>query len=572
MLDEYFSIEDAHFLDELRARSDAPKLAGLAERWKKDPRPWARQQILAYLELPMNCNGHQPLVKRLFKHAYAKRDDELLAAFAVAFDRLVRRVKKSRSKWDFETRQITFTEHLVAPRNTFATPNKVAKSSWLGNHSSRRPGVLFSYHTRAYLRRRMWRFFRRLGHQHPSEYPTLAANALRLYTDVDLNTGENILDSWTLLHISFGAHDALEFGLTHTGLKEGRALVELTAKPAFPDLWSKSESLPVLLNLMLSARARLVRVWIIQCLRALHKERLVNLAFESILILLEHDDDDVQQFGAEIFNAFEGLDNLPVDTWLKLLRTRNLTALQTICDAFLKHVHSDRLTLPQCVDLASERPAAIAKLGFSFLKTRVVSTPDERREIVRLASATCSAIASELTEWALPILGEKAVYERDTMCAFLDSLLKEARSAAWSWLLKKEGPAYHDAGLWARLVETPYDDLRLSIVDLLALRALPGTSADSLESLWCSVLVAVHRGGRQKSKAVRQIGDAIRANPKRADALIPVLSVAIRSVRPAEARAGLSSLVAAADTNPELSATIQKLIPELNLAYVEAAS
>jgi len=236
--------------------------------------------------------------------------------------------------------------------------------------------------------------------------------------------------------------------------------------------------------------------------------------------MLEHSDDDVQQFGAELLNGLTDLAKLPIGTWLKLLKTTNLTALQTICDAFLTHVQSERLTLAQCVELACEQPASVAKLGLSYLKPRPINTPDERRIVAGVARAKAPAACGELAEWALPILGAPAAYERDAISGFFDSLLKPARSAAWTWLLKKEGPAYDDAGLWARLLETPYDDVRLPLIDMLQIRALPGTNADALEPVWCSVLLAIHRGGRQKSKAVRQIGDAIRDNPARAPRLL----------------------------------------------------
>lgn len=574
LLDEYFSIEDARFIDELRRIADSGKLAGFVERWKKDPRPWARKQILAYLELPLDCEGHHPVVKRLYKHAEAQRDHELVAAFCVAFDRLVRRVKRTRFSWDFDTRESAQIEHLFSPRNTLIarkTPGWTARNPRTGEAMAVpwRPGkhrrLLFSYHTRAYLRRRVWRYFRWLGHQHPEQYAAAVATALMLYNDADVKSGENILDCWSLLHICFGEHEALEFGSAHAAVKEGRALSELSARPMFEELWTKPEALKLLFGLVFDAHSRLVRVWATQLLRARHADALKNLSVEILLRLLEHADDEVQQFGAELLASLSNLDKLPLDTWLKLLQTSNLTALQTICDAFLRHVQSERLTLAQCVELACEQPASVAKLGVAYLKLRKIASADERRVIAGVAHAKSAAVGGELAEWALPILGAQAGYDREAVCAFFDSLLKETRAAAWKWLLKKEGPAYDDAGLWARMLETPYDDVRLPLVDLLQVRALPGTSADALEPVWCAVLLSIHRGGRQKSKAVRQIGDAIRENPARAARLLPVLAVAVRSVRPAEARAGLASLVSTAVKCPELIEAIQKHLPELKL-------
>src|SRR6266498_4238956 len=91
LAEEYFAAENAAFLETLRRVNQPKTLAGFADRWKKDPRPWARQQVLDYLAQPLNCPGHQPVVKHLFKHAEENNDHELMAAFLVAFDRQVRR-------------------------------------------------------------------------------------------------------------------------------------------------------------------------------------------------------------------------------------------------------------------------------------------------------------------------------------------------------------------------------------------------------------------------------------------------------------------------------------------------
>src|SRR5437762_13230250 len=105
LLEEYFNAEDGRFVETLRQIRSFKFLASLADRWKKDPRPWARQQIFDYLERPMDRPGHHPVVKRLFKHAEANRDNELMAAFLVAFDRLVRRQRRMHYRYDPASRQ-----------------------------------------------------------------------------------------------------------------------------------------------------------------------------------------------------------------------------------------------------------------------------------------------------------------------------------------------------------------------------------------------------------------------------------------------------------------------------------
>ena len=90
LLDEYFSSQDPQFLETLRQVRGHIKLAAFTDRWKKDPRPWAREQMLEYIGMPLSSMDHQPVIKRLFKHAEENKDDEVMGAFFVAFDRLVR--------------------------------------------------------------------------------------------------------------------------------------------------------------------------------------------------------------------------------------------------------------------------------------------------------------------------------------------------------------------------------------------------------------------------------------------------------------------------------------------------
>jgi hypothetical protein len=86
-----------------------------------------------------------------------------------------------------------------------------------------------------------------------------------------------------------------------------------------------------------------------------------------------------------------------------------------------------------------------------------------------------------------------------------------------------------------------------------------------LASLWTGVLLAIHRGGRAKLTALRQVSDAIRAEPQSTRTLLPVLVVAIRSVRPAEARAGLAALVTAIEAQADLEPLVREALPELVL-------
>lgn len=581
LLDECFAQADDRFVQTLR-KVESPKfLAGLAERWKKDSRPWARAQLLAYLELPLDVPGHQALVKRLYKEAEAKSDDEVMAAFLVAFDTLVRRARKTRWIYDPASRSGQEVEHLATPRDVLPREPKASLLRPDGSRivvapSGRRihRGRRFTYRTRYYLRRRVWRYFRWMGYRSVSAYPRAVAMALRRYRDADLATGENILDSWTLLHICFEGSDALEFTPAHVRLKEGRALAELHAAPRFAEAWATPEGARLLLDLVARGQAQLVRLWAMELFRTVQAQAAIELSTEEIRALLDHDDERVQQFGAALFEAMPGIEKLPVATWLQLLETRNLTALAILTTAFQEHVTPERLSLEQCIALTVARPVPLARLGLELLKARRIA-PQEMPTLGALAAARCSSVAGELATWTLLLIGTREQYDVDVVSRFFDSLALETREAAWAWLLSGEPAmaAYNDPVLWSRLAETPFDELKLKLVDHLALRAeMPALPADKLTPVWCAVLLGVHRGGRQKVKAVHAIADAVAAAPESAGELLPVLAVAVRSVRGPEMRAGLGAVMSLLARRPELGEAVRARLPELRFANPEAAA
>jgi hypothetical protein len=572
LAEEYFNAEDARFVDAIRQVTSSKQLAGFVDRWRRDPRPWARRQIFAYLAQPLDSMGHNVVVKRLFKHAEAAGDDELMAAFLVVFDCLVRRERKRRWHYDWQTGEAWDEEVLATPRNTLPSePTTTRRDPWTGRQvkiPSRIPlkPRLFSHRTRYYLRRRAWRYFRRMGYQRPEAYSGAIARALRAYQDDDLAQGEHILDSWGLVHVCFRGHDALEFGAAKIRLKEGRSLSELTPAPRFADLWRKPESMPVLLGLVTQARSRLVRVWAMQLVKREHEERLADMPPEEILALLDHEDEEIQQFAAALLRANRRLAKLPMETWFRLLEAKGTAALATICEVMQKHVAAERLELGDCIRLACAEPAPVARLGLELLKSRRIESAEDREAIAAVAGARCFATGGELAAWALGILGAPENYDRDVLLRFFDSLQEPVRRSTWEWLNREESPGYDDPVLWCRLLETPYDELRLRLVDVLERRAsLPGTGSDALTPVWCAVLLGVHRGGRQKAKATRQIARALEEDPSRAETFLPVLAVAVRSVRAAEVRAGLAAVVRAVEARPELADQVKKHLPELTL-------
>jgi len=96
VVQEALASGDDRFLELLRQVDDGKAVVSLVERWQKDFRPWAREQMLAFLDGSLDGPVDRLIVKRLFKRAEADRDDALMGAFMACFDRLARRREHAR--------------------------------------------------------------------------------------------------------------------------------------------------------------------------------------------------------------------------------------------------------------------------------------------------------------------------------------------------------------------------------------------------------------------------------------------------------------------------------------------
>jgi hypothetical protein len=145
--------------------------------------------------------------KRLFKQAWHDNDHELMAAFLVRLDRSIRRSRSTRYLRINRTYE-PYVTLLLKPRGK---------------------KIDFSTATTHYLRRRAWRYFRRVGFRSPADYCSVISKALLVYTDDDMRAGENLLDNWGLMHACFGKSPALAFGRRHTNVKVASGLGDLRA-------------------------------------------------------------------------------------------------------------------------------------------------------------------------------------------------------------------------------------------------------------------------------------------------------------------------------------------------------
>lgn len=306
MVEELLERGDPTFVTELRRISDADRLGLFAAKWLGDQRPASRSLLFNYLDLPFNAFRHEALIKRLFKLAEAQQDDSVMARFLVGTDRLIRRVLRNQYRYDSATREQWTEETLGIPRGTMLTKDPRAlrhRDPQTGdmvvtvNPQKLKRIRLFSVHTRHYLRRRAWRYFRQIGKLDSQRYIKAIVEALQQYTDEDTLDGIALLDNWGLIHALFHDSPALVAKSNGWTIGEGHTLAELTPTPIFESAWRSSAS-PVI-SLMKSARCRPVRQAAIQMLQKFHPDALSRLPLTELLSLVIHDDADISQLAVE---------------------------------------------------------------------------------------------------------------------------------------------------------------------------------------------------------------------------------------------------------------------------------
>lgn len=605
---DLFERGDPAFVDAIRDVADADALADFAGPWYEDTRPASRRLLLDYLDRPLNAFRHEGLIKRLFKRAEAAGDDEVMARFLVLFDRSVRRVRRTRvvsmheqvktkeestalqalwnglgynwvQEWgragNFHVHAQRPDEVIVHPRRSTMPRGRIVELEQGGPVS---PAVLkmlkqsrlFSVSTRNYMRRRAWRYFRNLGKDHPGRYVLAASEALALYQDDDVADGLALIDNWGLVHILFHNSPAIESRPTGWTPRPGRSLAELSPAPAFESAWDASPGSVV--GLLSKAGSRTVRRWAIRRIEADPTTHRPALPLEGWIDLLGHDDPEVATLAADVLDRAEGLEGLPVDRWLALAESTHPVALDLVCELIGRYVRADQVTFAQAVRLAGLRPPPAARLGLAWLR----ALPPDRLDIpaaLTLVDAECEPLRPEILRWLRGALAASPDSGAGMILDFLDSRHADVRAEGWAWFLA-EPRARDDPETWRRLLESPHDDVQLALVAELEQRIAgddPARLARSLDpsalrTLWAAVLLNVHRGSRARPAVVRQLLRRLEASPADAPALLPLLGVALRSVRGPEHRAGLVAVVRLVEARPEVGPLVRSAFPELQWA------
>jgi hypothetical protein len=418
--------------------------------------------------------------------------------------------------------------------------------------------VLFGLATRRYLRRRAWRYFRKLGRTNPERYRAAAVAYLKLYTDNDVDSDIHLLDNWGLIHTLFFDSPALIRPARGWELAEGKTLAHLKPAPRFPAVWQAAPDLTW--DLLMGGNCRTVRQWAAQMLRTYHPRWLSQLSAMALLATIDHTDSDVRALGFDLLEKHSDLTTVPLEAWLARLDGDDLDRLQRLSALLARRLDQARVALGDTVKLALHRSLPVAKLGLTLLQGRAEFGENDIGVLLQLTQAECESLRSEIAQWLRDRLKNLGPARAEWLMDFLDSKHAYVRAVGWMWL--RETPLKNDPAIWHKLLESPYDDIKVLLIADLT-EHCRGADLDTVGLLWASVLLNLYGRGRHKPGVVAQIVARLTEHPEEREKLLPLLAIAVRSLRGPEFRVGLSGVVGLFEQNADLRPAIAKQFPEL---------
>ncbi len=573
MAEELLQSGDLSFVDELCTIHDADRLGSFAKTWYTNRQPQSRRLMIEYLNRPLATYRHEALVKRLFKLAEAAADDEMMGVFMVALDRTIRRVRKTRHRYDWQTRESWDEETIQIPRHS-TVPRADGIQFTTHQLSRANPLRLFSVATRSYLRRRVWRYFRSIGKQDPQRYAAAIGRAIVRYTDEDCHNGLVLIDNYALTHALFHHSELLVDQSSCWMLADGKSLSELKPAPAFATAWQQNAD--ALIEVLGAAQSRCVRQWAIQLIRAHHPTAILRLPITILLQWIANTDDELALLAAESLGKANNLGSVSVNDWLRLLEAANPQVLDPVCATIQRCIAPEAVSLDEKIKLACARPIPLVRLAMQWLESVSVRSPEDCRILLQVSEAEAGSLRPELVQGVCDRIKASGFRDANWILELLDARHADVRAVGWDWLLTDDKYS-NDISIWHRLLETPYDNVRMKLIELLSRRAgdAKQTSAqivcvDKLDAglvrtLWATVLLNIQRGGKRKPAIVQAIVERLRQCPGDAEQLLPLLAVALRSVRSVEFRSGLAGVVQLVQRRPEMSGLVAEKFPELEI-------
>jgi hypothetical protein len=586
----------ATFRAELDIVTDPECLKELARRWYPPASPQARALLLDYLGQPLSA-FHEPLVVRLLRRAERAGDDEVMGRFLLLFDRAIRRKWRRKNHPDPATGQVRYDAKLTP----VLRPCNMARGRAIGDlyivQTGRGERVLklttqqrrayeayrlFAVPTRLALRKRVWCYFRRLGREHPERYVVALAPVLRGYTDAD-TSGEGLLDNWGLLHVL-----SQQSGILRAA-RSGWVLLPLWQKAELPPADPPSEALwlaqpAVLLDLVRTARARVVREWAGRVLQQKGKEALATLPVSRLAALLWENREDVVATAVDLLRARGGLEKLPPNAWLALLSRRSEPGAEDLVWLAERHLPPESLTLEQAVELACSPVRGVAFFAWNRLVRFHLSQGNLKPErdgpiLLRLLrmpvewSHSKEALLVELRA----VLQGWPTFETEGARAFLGSESPPVRAEGWKWFLT-DPRLREDVRIWQSALRSPHEDVRQRMLDHLqalqhnqarTLRDYLVLDAEAERVLWARVLLTLRGPWKTRLLLARQLVARLLWRAEDADAVMPMLALVVRGTRGPAFRAALAGVVQLCERHPEWIEPLGLDLPEL--AFEDAA-
>ncbi len=584
LLEELLDSGDARFWDELmRASEPRPVLhttkkgvpvawvaasyrekvprspfTSFADKWYAHPSPFGRRMLLRYVDDGCHRPGHRPLVRRILALAAQKNDEELIAHLIVALDRLIRLKRTVRHDWQTGEAR---TE-MERARTTAREFRRL-----YGDHHPR--PLVFTGRTREFLRRAALRPLRHLGYRDGAAYVRRALDVLALYEDAHLDTAEKLLASRSLLWILAARSPVLERDARRIRVPAGRQLAALRFAPLHEEAWKGAfdtilERLPYL-------RSVFVRKQLTAYLETDHAAALASISLARLRVLLASPHPDLTALGASLLGKVAGTESLSVAEWVELALIDDPVVAAVVAERMAALVAPARVSIADACKLIGSMHAPIATLGAHFLEGKTPKDEAELLVAVQALRAKVSAAREALLSWALPHVMSPKLGTYVHVRELFDAPHEDVRTAGLGLLMNERFADQRE--LWVALSESPFSDVRAFLLRHLEVRSAL-LSPSSLGRLWATTLLSVHRGSRDKQRALVAVGARLVATEDEVEvrSLVELMTLALRSVREPERRAALGPLLAAAARRPALQRVIAELVPELvtTFAAVEA--
>lgn len=529
-----------------------------ADKWYAHPSPFARRMLLRYVDDGCHRPGHRPLVRRILTLAVQKKDEELIAHLIVAFDRLIRLKRAVRHDWQTGEAR---TE-LARARTTAREFRR------LYGDQHPRP-LVFTGATREFLRRAALRPLRHLGYGDGAAYVQRALDVLALYEDAHLDTAEKLLASRSLLWILAARSPVIERDPRRIRVPAGRQLAELRFAPLHEEAWK--EGFHTILEHLPRLRSVFVRKQLTAYLERDHAAALASISLAHLRVLLASPHPDLAALGASLLGKVQGTESLSVAEWVELALIDDPVVAAVVAERMAALVAPARVSIAEACKLLGSLHAPIATLGAQLLAGK---TPKDEAELllaVQALRAKVRAAREAVLTWALSHVMNPKVGTFVHVRELVDAPHEEVRTAGLGLLMNERFADQRE--LWVALSESPFPDVRAFLLRHLEVRSAL-LSPSSLGRLWATTLLSVHRGSRDKQRALVSLGARLRATEEEAEvrSLVELVTLALRSVREPERRAALGPLLSAAARRPALQRVIAELVPELVTTFAADAA